>query len=181
MTRTRVKTVLISLSLVLMAALTVAACGAGGSATATSSTASASGGRSATISVGNSVLGQILVDAQGHTLYLFKADSRSASACGGACAAAWPPLLARGNSIVGGGADPSLASTIQRPSGARQLTYGGHPLYLFAGDQKRGDVNGQGVTAFGALWYAMSPSGNQVSTSPSGSGVGAASPGGLGY
>lgn len=176
----RHKTLFISLSLAVIAALSIAACGGGG-ATARSPAATPPGGRSAAVSVRNSVLGQILVDAQGRTLYLFKADSQGVSACGGACAVAWPPLLAHGNSIVAGGADRSLVSTIRRPSGARQLTYNRHPLYLFAGDQKPGDVNGQGVTAFGALWYALSPPGNQVSSSPSGSGAGAGSPGGSGY
>jgi hypothetical protein len=71
-----------------------------------------------------------------------------------------------------------LVSTIQRPGGARQLTYNGHPLYLFADDQKPGDVNGEGVTAFGAAWYALSPAGNQISRS--GSGALAGSPSGSG-
>jgi predicted lipoprotein with Yx(FWY)xxD motif len=162
-------------------AFTIAACGGGGSATATSATATTSVERSATVSVGNSALGQILVDTQGRTLYLFKADSPRVSACGGACAVAWPPLLVRGNPIVVGGADRSLVATIQRPSGARQLTYDGHPLYRFVDDQKPGDVNGEGVTAFGASWYALSRAGDQVAQPPSASGVGASSPGGLGY
>jgi Secreted repeat of unknown function len=38
----------------------------------------------------------------------------------------------------------------------------GHPLYLFSGDAKAGDTNGEGVRAFGGLWYAVSPAGNQV-------------------
>jgi predicted lipoprotein with Yx(FWY)xxD motif len=94
--------------------------------------------------VEHSALGAILVDTQGRTLYLFKADSRGVSACDGACAAAWPPLLAHGNPSVAGGANVSLLSTIERLSGARQLAYNGHPLYLYAGDQTPGDVNGQG-------------------------------------
>lgn len=180
MTRSRHKTVVISLSLVVVAALTVAACGGGGS-TARPAASTTSGAGSTTVGVGNTTLGQILVDTQRRTLYLFRADSRGVSACDGACAAAWPPLLAHGNPIAGGGADLSLVATIQRPGGARQLSYNGHPLYLFAGDQKPGDVNGQGVNAFGALWYVLSPTGNQVSSSPSGSGAAAGSPGGTGY
>ena len=72
-------------------------------------------------------------------------------------------------------------ATIQRPSGARQLTYHGHPLYRFVDDQKPGDVNGEAVTAFGAPWYALSPAGDQVAPPSSAGGVGASSPGGLGY
>ena len=181
MTHGRRKSALISLSPVAVVALSVAPCGGGGSAAAGSAAARASGGRSATVSVRNSVLGTILVDKQRRTLYLFAAGSRSMSACGGACAGAWPPLLAAGARIVGAGADPSLVSTIRRSGGARQLTYNGHPLYPYAGDQKPGDVNGQGVAAFGALWYARSRAGNQVFGSPSGIGAGESSPGGSGY
>ena len=103
------------------------------------------------------------------------------SACDGACAAAWPPLLAHRRPSVASGLEPSLVSTILRPGGARQLTYHGHPLYLFVLDTKPGEVNGEGVTAFGAPWYALSPAGNQVSGSAFGSGTVAGPPGGSGY
>jgi predicted lipoprotein with Yx(FWY)xxD motif len=162
----------------ILVALTVAACGGGG-ANSSSTTAARSSGSAPTVRVENSALGEILVDTEGRTLYLFKADSGRVSACDGACAAAWPPLLTHGNTHVAG-ANVSLLSTIQRSSGARQLAYNGHPLYLYAGDQKPGDVNGQGVTAFGAPWYALSPTGNQVTGSPSGSGTAASPPGGFG-
>lgn len=179
MTGTRRITLFASLSLVVAAALSVTACGGGREATAMSAAATTSGGGSATVRVHDSGIGEILVDARGRTLYLFKADSDTVSACDGACAAAWPPLLAHGNPRVAGGVNVSLVSTIQRRGGARQLTYNGHPLYLFADDQKPGDVNGEGVTAFGAPWYALSPAGNQISGSRSGALAG--SPSGSGY
>jgi predicted lipoprotein with Yx(FWY)xxD motif len=44
----------------------------------------------------------------------------------------------------------------------------GRTVYRFAGDQKAGDTNGQGVNAFGGSWYALTSAGNQVTaTSPS--------------
>jgi predicted lipoprotein with Yx(FWY)xxD motif len=150
----------------ILVAVTVAACGGSGGAKASTTTAATSSARPPTVRVENSALGEILVDTQGRTLYLFKADSHGVSACDGACAAAWPPLLARGKPRVADGASVSLLSTIERTGGARQLVYNGHPLYLYVGDQKPGDVNGQGVTAFGAPWYALSPTGSQVTTSP---------------
>jgi predicted lipoprotein with Yx(FWY)xxD motif len=52
------------------------------------------------------------------------------------------------------------------------VTYNGHPLYRFAGDQSPGDTNGQGLTAFGAGWFALSSAGNQVSGQASSSGGG---------
>ena len=55
------------------------------------------------------------------------------------------------------------------------MTYNGHPLYLFQNDQNAGDANGQGVNAFGAAWYVMSPAGDAITTSGSGSNAGGGS------
>jgi hypothetical protein len=74
-----------------------------------------------------------------------------------------------------------MVGTTTRSDGKPQVTYDGHPLYLYEGDQKPGDTNGQGITAFGAAWYALSPAGNQVSGQPSSSGAGSSSGGGSGY
>jgi hypothetical protein len=45
-------------------------------------------------------------------------------------------------------------------------------VYPFQGNQKPGDTNGQGLTAFGGGWFALSPPGTQVSGQPSSSGGG---------
>jgi hypothetical protein len=90
-----------------------------------------------------------------------------------------PPLLVKGKPALGKGINASLVHTTTRPEGATQLTYNGHPLYLFAQDQKAGETNGQGVSAFGAAWFALSSGGNQVSAKPSSSNTGCG--GGLGY
>jgi predicted lipoprotein with Yx(FWY)xxD motif len=144
---------------------------------------STGGGTSSTVGVGSSnTLGSILVDSQGRTLYLFAQDTGSTSTCSGACAAAWPPLTTSGTPTVGGGANASLVGTTTRSDNSQQVTYNGHPLYLFNRDTNPGDTNGQGVIAFGASWFAVSPSGNQVNGQPSGSGGGTNSGGGgLGY
>jgi Protein of unknown function (DUF3455)/Secreted repeat of unknown function len=42
-----------------------------------------------------------------------------------------------------------------------QVTYH-HPLYTFVEDTKKGQTNGEGVDAFGAEWYAVSPAGTKV-------------------
>jgi predicted lipoprotein with Yx(FWY)xxD motif len=85
------------------------------------------------------------------------------SACTGACLAKWPPVLATGKLTAGKGLTAARLGTITRSDGTRQITYNGHPLYLFVKDKKPGDVKGQGVIAFGAAWFALSPSGNQIS------------------
>jgi predicted lipoprotein with Yx(FWY)xxD motif len=120
-------------------------------------------------------LGRILVDSSGRTLYLFKADVGTKSACAGACAVAWPPLRTGGKPAVRSGASAVLVGTTKRSDGERQVTYHGHPLYLFVKDHKPGDVTGQGVTAFGAAWFAVSAAGNQVSSKPSGHDVSSSS------
>jgi predicted lipoprotein with Yx(FWY)xxD motif len=90
------------------------------------------------------------------------------STCFGACATAWPPLRVGGKPTAGGGANNSLLATTARPDGVREATYNGHPLYLYQGDTQPGQVNGQGVTAFGAEWLAVSPTGGAVSSQTSG-------------
>jgi predicted lipoprotein with Yx(FWY)xxD motif len=175
MTRSRPLTFLLSTAVVPLAALAVAACGGGGAATAAAPKTSS--GAPATVGVSTTSLGKILVNSQGRTLYLFQADVGTKSACTGACATAWPPLLATGNPSAGSGLTASKLGTTTRSGGSQQVTYNGHPLYLFIKDKKPGDVTGQGVTAFGAAWFALTPSGNQAS-SPVSTGGGASSGGG---
>jgi predicted lipoprotein with Yx(FWY)xxD motif len=178
MTHSRPITFLASAAVIPLAALAIAACGGGGSA-ATAATQNTSSGASATVGVANSSLGSILVNSTGRTLYLFKADSATSSACAGACATAWPPLLATGKASAGSGLIASKLGTITRSGGNHQVTYNGHPLYLYVGDKKPGDVTGQGVTAFGAAWFVLSPAGNEISAAPPSSGGGTSSS--LGY
>ena len=164
--------------LALLAAV-AAGCGGGSATAASSAPPKTASGQAATLGVSNTGIGQILVNSQGHALYLFKADQGTKSACTGACAGAWPPLLVKGKPALGPGINASLVHTATRPEGTTQLTYNGHPLYLFAQDQKAGETNGQGVSAFGASWFALSSAGSQISAKPSGSSTGGG--GGLGY
>ena len=160
---------------VALVALVAAGCGSGGGgSTVTANTASGSSGgeSSATVSVANTGLGNILVDSQGRTLYLFQADKGTKSACTGACAVAWPPVRASGKPVAGSGITASKLGTTARSDGKPQVTYNGHPLYTFANDQKAGDTSGQGINAFGGLWYVLSPAGTTITSSGSSSGGG---------
>lgn len=169
MPRSRPITFLAGAAVIPLTALAVAACGGGGAATASpppapsKTTTTTTPTQTATVRVANSRLGRILVDSTGHTLYLFKGDSATSSACSGACAAAWPPLRTGATPVVAAGANAALIGTIPRSDGAQQVTYHGHPLYTFVKDLKPGDVKGEGLTAFGASWFAVSPAGNQIS------------------
>jgi predicted lipoprotein with Yx(FWY)xxD motif len=165
MTRSRPITLLAGAAALALSALATAGCGGGGygDSAETTPTTPASG-QSATIGAANEGgLGTILVDSKGRTLYLFRRDSGSKSACLGACADTWPPLRATGKPAVSGRASASLVGTSTRSDGKQQVTYNGHPLYLYAGDEKSGDTRGQGLTDFGASWYVLTPAGQQVS------------------
>jgi predicted lipoprotein with Yx(FWY)xxD motif len=163
MTRSRPITFLAVAAVVPLTALGVAGCGSGDDATGSTGPPKTASGRSATVGVENTGLGKTLANSHGDTLYLFKKDSGAGSACSGACASAWPPLRASGTPTVGTGANASLVGSTPRSDGKPQVTYNGHPLYTFTGDQSPGDTNGQGVDGFGARWFALSPAGNQVS------------------
>jgi predicted lipoprotein with Yx(FWY)xxD motif len=163
--------------------LFAAACGSGddnsssASSGATTSSAATKSATSSTVAVASTNLGNVLVNSEGRTLYLFGADSGTKSACSGACAAQWPPLVTSGTPTAGSGAKASLVGTSMRSDGKQQVTYNGHPVYTYAGDQQAGDTNGQGLNAFGGSWFALTASGDQVSGSASGSTGG----NGLGY
>jgi predicted lipoprotein with Yx(FWY)xxD motif len=162
MTRSRSLTSLAGAAAISLTALALAACG-GGTGTG------GSGGGNATVGASTTGVGKVLVDSKGHTLYLFEKDSGMKSACAGACAGVWPPLRASGTPTVAGGAKASLVATTKRSDGAPQVTYNGHPLYTYQGDQKPGDTKGQGVAAYGAEWYAVGAAGKQVTEKSSAS------------
>jgi predicted lipoprotein with Yx(FWY)xxD motif len=159
---------------VLVAALAVVAAGCGGNdddtgsgtaapvATAAPTTA-AEAADAATVAVANSKLGDILVDADGRTLYAFTKDKGDQSVCSGDCASNWPALT--GDATAGTGVQAGLLSAAMQADGNSQVTYGGKPLYYFAGDAKPGDTNGQGV---GSVWFAVSADGELVKAKASG-------------
>lgn len=107
-------------------------------------------------------LGVHLTTAHGRTLYMFAADTRHRSHCRAACAQYWPPLTTVGAPTAGGAAKAAKLGTIRRRDGSRQVTYAGHPLYLYVGDTKAGQTTGQGSLAFGARWWVLAPSGKPI-------------------
>jgi predicted lipoprotein with Yx(FWY)xxD motif len=116
-------------------------------------------------------LGTILVDGEGFSLYLFPPDAGGRVSCVGPCAGTWPPL------VIGKGDKPSagpginaadLATLADPNTGARIVTYGGHPLYRYAGDVSAGTANGQGLFLNGGPWYVLTPDLQPVTTTPGG-------------
>src|SRR3954453_12514735 len=156
---------------VALAAVAVIGYGGMSSAATGSSPATGTAARAATGGVAKTGLGRILVSPNGRTLYLFKKDHSTKSTCCGECAHDWPPLRSSHRPTVSGGARKAKIGTTKRRDGTPQVIYNAHPLYLFENDAKRGDTNGEGLSAFGGRWYAVSPAGHQVSKK-SGSGGG---------
>jgi len=94
---------------------------------------------------------RILVTRGGRTLYALSAETNGRFICTRACLATWPPLIlkraAKPTGVSGLGA-------IKRPDGRRQVTFRGRPLYRFASDTRKGDVNGEGFRDVG-VWHAV--------------------------
>lgn len=89
-----------------------------------------------------------LVDSAGRTLYAYDPDGTSATShCHGGCEAVWPPYLADKTSKPTG--DYGIS---QRADGTRQWVCRGRPLYLFVGDEKPGDHDGNGVNG---SWHEL--------------------------
>lgn len=145
-------------------ALTAAACGGDGEDAAASGdsaveTGDEGAGETADVAVATTDLGDVLVDADGMTLYLFTEDPEGASVCEDDCAAAWPPLTVDAEPVAGDGADQALLGTIERSDGSTQVTYAGAPLYTWASDSEPGDVTGQGVSD---VWFVIGPDGDPI-------------------
>lgn len=137
--------------------------GGGETAETTKPASSESGGAAAVVTASTAGdLGKVIVDSEGMTLYDFHKDKGGKSACYGACAASWPPLLSEGKPQAGEGAMGAKLGTVERTDGTTQVTYAGHPLYTFVEDKKPGEANGNDVDAFGAQWYALLPSGEEA-------------------
>jgi predicted lipoprotein with Yx(FWY)xxD motif len=117
----------------------------------------------AAVEVASSDLGDILVDTEGMTLYVFDSDTDENSTCYDDCEANWPPLT--GEATAGDGVDESLLGTSEREDGTTQVTYAGKPVYYFAGDQAAGDTNGQAV---GDVWWVVGPDGEAITDAAGG-------------
>lgn len=126
----------------------------------------------------------ILTDSRGFTLYLFTPEKDGAFACIGACLNSWHALLLPAGTDAASSAEalPGKLGVVVRPGGARQVTYNEWPLYTFVGDERPGDITGQGIAN---QWFVvksvMSPDGDNDSDgtavpSPSPSGAPRKSP-----
>jgi len=143
------------------AALLLSACAGGGTPGAAPST-SAPTGAAASVTLGTTKAGKVLVDPHGMTLYAFAKDTKGHSVCTGQCAAYWPPVPGSDAPKGAGGAVTAKFGTIKRADGSSQLTVNGYPMYTYAGDSQPGQANGQGQNLSGGLWWEVSGNGAWV-------------------
>lgn len=143
---------------VTVAALLLVAC-SGGAGSGASASASGAGGP--TLAVATTDIGQVVTGPDGKTLYMFAKDTAEKSACNDQCASNWPPLTVPSGqqAVAGQGLTAEWLHTITRDDGTVQVSYGGHPLYYFAGDKAAGDTNGQDVND---VWYAAGADGQPL-------------------
>jgi predicted lipoprotein with Yx(FWY)xxD motif len=111
------------------------------------------------VGAARSRLGKILVDSRGLTLYSYGHDKPNVSACTDVCARVWPPATVSGTPTAATGISRRRLKTITRSDHQTQLVYGGHPLYSFSEDTRRGQMGGEG---FLGVWFVVSPAGKPI-------------------
>lgn len=154
---------LIAGALSLTAAVAVAGVVAGAPVASSSTHASMGTKKGELLETEQTSVGTILVDRKGRTVYVFMADKPGVSNCSGQCLTYWPPVLAPAklpSSLPG--VTGTLGSITRSDNGVRQLTINGWPLYLYAGDTKKGMIAGQGSNGGGAKWWVVAPSGKKI-------------------
>ena len=113
----------------------------------------------ALLTIADSDLGEIVVDSEGMTVYMFDSDTQGgdSSTCAGECATNWPAVTTDAEP-TSAGIEGELG-TIEGVDGETQVTLNGWPLYYFAGDSAAGDTNGQGVNG---VWWVLTPAGEKI-------------------
>jgi predicted lipoprotein with Yx(FWY)xxD motif len=119
--------------------------------------------RRSTLQVRRTRVGTILVDSQGYTLYTFSQDGRNRDVCAklAGCLYTWPALVS-GRPSAGAGVKRGLIGTIKVQGVGRQVTYAGHPLYTYVGDNRAGETDNINIYQSGGYWPAITASGRAI-------------------
>jgi predicted lipoprotein with Yx(FWY)xxD motif len=154
-----------------VSALGISATGAALAVAAAFAAMALSAGTTLTVgSASNSKLGErVLINAQGRTLYALSPETASHLLCKSSeCLSFWPPLTvpSRSTKLKDGAGVHGHLGILRRSNGLLQVTLGGMPLYRFANDHAKGQVNGQGIKSFGGTWHAVKASSTTSSSSP---------------
>jgi predicted lipoprotein with Yx(FWY)xxD motif len=137
-------------------AVAIAAAVAAGSASA--------GASRSTLKLRKTSVGTILVNGRGFTVYTFTKDRRNQNNCQNVsgCSGVWPVVSGASKPSLGPGVKASMVRTIALKGGAKQLTYGGHPLYTYVGDGGPGQTSYVNFSQFGGRWPAVNGAGREV-------------------
>jgi predicted lipoprotein with Yx(FWY)xxD motif len=157
----------------LLTALLATGAAAGTASGAQASSPAAHAAKAAKVQLRKTHLGKILVNSSGFTLYRFTKDPRNKNTCltstggGGAygsmtCNEVWPALTTSGKPVAGAGVKSSQLGTINIGGGRKQVTYGGHPLYLYSPSTEPGETSYVGINQFGGRWDAVNAAGGLV-------------------
>jgi predicted lipoprotein with Yx(FWY)xxD motif len=90
-----------------------------------------------------------LADSNGRTLYYYLKDTAGQSSCVGQCIVRWPIFYTE-KIMVPVGVDVKEFGVITHPSGQKQNTFRGWPLYYWMGDKSPGDIDGHGRSK---VWF----------------------------
>lgn len=117
-----------------------------------------------TLNLKQTKLGKILVNTSGSIMFEFTRDHTKKDTCIAikGCSSVWQPMPTTGGDTAGPGVRRSLISSIKLPAsiGYSQITYAGHPLYVFLADAT--SISYVGTQADGGHWYALSAAGKAV-------------------
>lgn len=111
--------------------------------------------------------GHVLATAAGRSLYLFGPEAGGKIKCSGACLAIWPPLLVPASTkhlSVGPGVKGKIGF-VHRTATKNQVTFNGYPVYVYSGDAKAGQTNGEGLV-HGGTWYLVNPAATTPKATP---------------
>ena len=104
--------------------------------------------------------GNYLIDGADNALY-FLEGNYDGSKCDPACQEVWPPMLATGQQPAAGQGLPGEKLGVSPTGqGARHVTYNGHPLYRYSGDQGAGRTAGHGVSDRWGKWQLINKDGD---------------------
>jgi len=115
-----------------------------------------------TVMIKKTSAGKILVNTSGSILYEFTKDSKNKDKCAAisGCTSTWLPQPVQGKPSGGPGVKKALLSSIPMAGGGRQVTYAGHPLYIY--EAAPTDTEYIGASQFGGKWYAIGAKGQAI-------------------
>lgn len=117
------------------------------------------------VGVANTLVGPLLVNDRGYTIYMFTRDKRDRDDCAKikGCLKDWPAVTTTSrHPALGPGIKPSLVGTIAYKGKLREVTYAGHPLHTYRFDAAPRSVMNIGNTQFGGDWWALNAAGKVV-------------------